>query len=298
MNPQFPLYVVSKGRAESRLTSKALERANIPYSIVIEEAEYDDYSAVIDPAKILILDPKYQDVYEPLDDLGRTKSLGPGPARNFVWDHANDRGYAWHWVMDDNIRQWFRMNHNKQFGLGDGTLWRACEDWVLRYKNIGMAGPNYDMFVPRRAPKPPLTLNTRIYSCNLVRNDAPFRWRGRYNEDTILSLDMLEGGWCTVLFNGFLQKKIATQYMTGGNTREFYAHEGTYPKTAMLVREYPKYARIVSRWGRIHHKVDYSSFGHNYLRRKPDIEIPKGINEYGMQIVTAGKSDRKAALQK
>jgi hypothetical protein len=38
-----------------RLTSKALEKINLPYRIVIEPQEFDHYSAVIDPAKILTL---------------------------------------------------------------------------------------------------------------------------------------------------------------------------------------------------------------------------------------------------
>ena len=88
MNPKYPLYIVSKGRADSRLTSKALEKMNVPYSIVIEEQEYDDYAKVIDEKKILVLDKKYQDEYDTCDDLGNTKSKGPGAARNFVWEHS------------------------------------------------------------------------------------------------------------------------------------------------------------------------------------------------------------------
>ena len=52
MNPDYPIYIVSKGRWESRLTSKALERMNVPYFIIIEEQEYDQYASFIDPQKI------------------------------------------------------------------------------------------------------------------------------------------------------------------------------------------------------------------------------------------------------
>ena len=44
MNPKYPIYIISKGRAESRLTSKALERLKVPYRIVIEPQEYDEYA--------------------------------------------------------------------------------------------------------------------------------------------------------------------------------------------------------------------------------------------------------------
>ena len=55
INPKYPVYIISKGRWESRQTSKALEAMKIPYRIVIEEQEYDQYSAIIDPEKILVL---------------------------------------------------------------------------------------------------------------------------------------------------------------------------------------------------------------------------------------------------
>ena len=45
MKPKYPIYIISKGRADTRLTSKALEKMNVAYRIVIEPQEYDDYAA-------------------------------------------------------------------------------------------------------------------------------------------------------------------------------------------------------------------------------------------------------------
>lgn len=36
MNPRYPVYVISKGRWESRLTVKALLQRDIPFHVVIE----------------------------------------------------------------------------------------------------------------------------------------------------------------------------------------------------------------------------------------------------------------------
>ncbi len=55
LNPRYPVYIVSKGRAANPLTAKALDRMTVPYRIVIEPQERDEYAAVIDPAKILTL---------------------------------------------------------------------------------------------------------------------------------------------------------------------------------------------------------------------------------------------------
>ena len=85
-NPQFPLYIPTKGRADSRLTAKVLEEMNVPFRLVIEDQEYKTYADVIDKSKLLVLDKKYQDDYDTCDDLGSTKSKGPGAARNFIWD--------------------------------------------------------------------------------------------------------------------------------------------------------------------------------------------------------------------
>lgn len=287
MSRDVPIYIVSKGRWHDnrRKTSKAFERMGVPYRIIVEEQERKEYSAVIDPAKVLVLDPEYQRRYETLDELGDQKSNGPGPARNFAWDHAIQAGAAWHWVVDDNIVSFVRLHQNHKIPVMSDAFFRPMEDFVARYENIAMAGPNYYMFAPRKTKVPAFVVNTRVYSCNLIRNDVPFRWRGRYNEDTILSLEMLKSGWCTVLFNALLQHKRPTQEVKGGNDEAFYQHEGTLPKSQMLCREHPDICRLTWKFGRWHHQCDYRPFKYNRLKLRDDIEIPDEPNEYGMRLV-------------
>ena len=284
MNPKYPIYIVSKNRSDTRFTSKALEKMNVPYHIIIEESDRDKYSAVIDEQKILILPEKYLDEYDTFDDLGRTKSTGPGAARNFAWDHSVKRGAERHWVMDDNIVGFMRWNNNLQLYVVTGAYFRAMEDFVDRYKNVAMAGPNYFMFAARKTKAPPFITNTRIYSCNLIKNDLPYRWRGRYNEDTDLSLRILKDGWCTVQFNAFLQHKITTQAVKGGNTADFYQKEGTLPKSKMQVDMHPDVSKLVWKFNRWHHHVDYRPFKKNKLIKKDNIIIPKEPNNYGMAL--------------
>jgi hypothetical protein len=288
MNPRFPLYIVSKGRWESRYTSKALEKIGVPYSIVVEEQEYDKYATVISPDKILVLDKRYQDEYDIFSDVG-VKSTGAGAARNFVWAHAISRGFDYHWVMDDNIREFYRFNKNLAVKVGSGTMFRVCEDFITRYENVYMAGPNYFMFVSFRDLNPSFIANTRIYSCNLIKNDIPYRWRGRYNEDTDLSLRILKGGYCTILFNAFLQWKLTTQTVSGGNTDELYREGGTLVKSEQLRDMHPDVTKVVWKFGRWHHHVDYSKFKGNKLILKPGVTVRHGINNYGMKLVKVTK---------
>jgi len=125
-------------------------------------------------------------------------------------------------------------------------------------------------------------LNTRVYSNLLIRNDLPYRWRGRYNEDTDLCIRALKDGWCTILFNAFLADKVATMAMKGGNTDELYKEDGRLKMAQSLVDQHPDVARVSFKWGRPQHHVDYSKFKKNKLKLKPGLEIPEGINEYGL----------------
>ena len=284
MQPRFPLYIPSKSRADTATTPRVLDKIGVPYRLVIEEQQYEAYSQHFPKEKLLILDPVYQQNYNTFDDLGDSKSKGPGPARNFIWQHSISEGYDWHWVMDDNIKRFARLHKNQRIEVGDGTIFAAMEDFVLRYENIGMAGPQYWMFAPNRSKLPPFVIGTRIYSCNLIRNDLPYRWRGRYNEDTDLSLVMLKNGWSTVQFNAFLQDKLTTQTMGGGNTEAFYAAEGTMPKSQMLVDMHPDVARIAWKFNRWHHYVDYTPFKTMPLIKKADYEAPQ-TNPYKLKMV-------------
>ena len=274
MNPVYPIYVISKDRWKSRLTVKALERMRVPYRLVIEPHQYDQYAAVVDPAKILTL---------PFSNLGQ----GSIPARNWVWEHAKASGAYRHWILDDNISGFFRLNRNMKIPAGDGTIFRAAEHFVDRYENVAIAGFQYYMFAPRKAKLPPFVRNTRIYSCILIKNDIPYRWRGRYNEDTDLSLRVLKDGWCTVLFNAVLAFKMTTMTMPGGNTDELYQGDGRLRMAQSLKEQHPDVVEVTWKWHRWQHAVDYRPFKRNKLILKPGVVIREGVNNFGMQLTEA-----------
>jgi hypothetical protein len=273
---RYPLYIISKGRWERRATSKALEKINVPYHIVIEPQEFDQYAAAIDESKILVL---------PFSNLGQ----GSIPARNWVWEHAIERDAERHWILDDNIREFYYLNRNYHNHISTGFTFRAIEDFVDRYTNVAMAGMQYITFAIQRDKASPIRLNTRVYSCILIQNRVSHRWRGRYNEDTDLSLRCLKSGWCTILFNAFTMDKATTMTSKGGNTDELYRQDecfdGRLEMAKSLQRQHPDVTKIVWKWGRWQHQVDYRPFKNNRLRKKPGVEIPQGVNNYGMKLV-------------
>lgn len=290
MNPRFPVYIVSKGRYERRPTANALERMGVPYYIVVEEKEKEQYEKAV-KGTVLVLPQKYLDEYDTFWERESDNKTGPGAARNFCWDHSIANGFEWHWVVDDNVESFERFNNNIKIECLCGNPFYICEEFVLRYENIAQAGINYSIFCPANEGRPPIIFNTRIYSILLIRNDIPYRWRGRYNEDTDLSLRALKDGWCTVQFNAFLAGKRATQTVKGGNTEEFYLKEGTLPKSKMLEEMHPDCARVVWKFNRWHHEVNYSKFKGNILKFKKNIDLKSDVNEYGLVLVKKRTTD-------
>lgn len=287
MNPNFPVYIVSKGRAENGLTTRALQEMGVPHYIVVEQQELGLYRAGRCFGELIVLPQSYKDEYELCDEDGFSKSTGPGPARNFCIDHSKSNGFARHWVMDDNIDAFHYLNNNEKFEVRTGSTLRAAEDFVCRYSNVPVAGLNYYSFCKKTDKVPPYILNTRIYSCLLIENDSGYRWRARYNEDTDLSLRVLKDGLCTIQFNAFLCGKITTQRMRGGNSADFYDEEGTLPKSKMLADLHPDVAKVVFKFNRWHHYVDYSPFKDNRLKKIVNTDLMPKVNNYGLKLVNA-----------
>jgi hypothetical protein len=271
MKNKYPIYVISKGRWESRLTSKALERMKAEYRIVVEPQEYDNYAKYIDKEKILVL---------PFSNLGQ----GSIPARNWVWEHAISEKSKKHWILDDNIYDFYRLNKNKRHIVQTPVIFRCCEDFTERYENVPISGMNYRFFVVATEKYPPFYVNTRVYSCILINNSIKHRWRGRYNEDTDLCLRILKDGFCTILFNAFLIEKAATMRLKGGNTDELYAGAGRLKMAQSLQEQHPDICTITWKFNRWQHQVNYDVFKKNKLIRRKDFVLKNVINNYGMQL--------------
>lgn len=254
---KYPIYIVSKNRSSRCITARALDRMNTDYRVIVEKDQLEDYAKYIDRNKLIVLPQKYLDEYDTCDNVVG-KSKGPGAARNFAWDLSKD--YKRHWVMDDNIDFFAIFDNNQKIRVYSETAFRVMEDFTDRYSNIAISGPNYYKFCKETDACPPFITNTRIYSCLLINNSYPGRWRGRYNEDTDLSLCALKKRWCTIQFNYVLQDKITTQRMKGGNTDEFYEKEGTRLKSEMIAELHPDVAQVKWKFNRWHHEVNYAVF--------------------------------------
>ena len=285
--PRYPIYIPSKGRFDICRTADFLIKDGVSFRLVVEPQEADEYCSRYGGERILVL---------PFRDRGSVI-----PARNWIKDHATAEGHERHWQLDDNIKQIYRWYGGKRIRCKSGPAFAAIEDFVDRYENVAIAGMNYTMFAVANLQA--FNANCHVYSCTLVLNSIPHRWRGRYNEDTDICLQVLADGWCTVLVNAFLADKEETMVMKGGNTDAIYRGDGRLMMARSLERMWPGVVETKRRFGRPQHFVydGWKRFD-TPLKLKPGLSLEnfeEHSNEYGLrleQIAEEIKSDKLKQL--
>lgn len=281
--PRYPIYIPSKGRHRTLQSSTFLflSEDSVPFRVVVEPQEEEDYKALLDgmDCDILVL---------PFSNLGQ----GSIPARNWIRDHAVAEGHRRHWQLDDNIRYIRRLYRGERIPCDAGVGLRVTEDFSDRYTNVGVSGLNYQFFVTEETYVP-YYLNVHVYSCTLVNHEMPYVWRGRYNEDTDLCLQALAGGWCTVLINTFVADKQTTMTGKGGNMTELYAgdverewrYAGREKMADALAKMWPEVVTVDTRYGRPQHVVDWKKFDHE-LKPVEGLDVSKlpKVDSYGLKL--------------
>lgn len=247
---KFPVYIISKGRYDKTLTADNFEMSGIDYLIAVEPQEYNQYCKKLGSKRVLKL---------PFSNLG----LGSYPARNFCWEHAKAQGYKYHWIFDDNIMNFYKWVNSKRIQIKDiDKALIYIESHAIK-NNIDISGFEEYNF-SRKIPKRPFKFYCHVYSAMLIKNDLPYRWRLKYNEDVDLCLQVLHNGGITSPCVYYTMNKVSTsKKMKGGNQDELY--KGNDPKkkllkAKMLEKVWPQYAKTVIRFNRYHHFVDWKVF--------------------------------------
>lgn len=279
---QYPIFVISYNRAKNHTTAKWLAKYGVKHFMVIHKEQMNDYKKYATAemkqyTTFIEFDDSYKLKYETCDNIPHTvKNAGSGAERNFAWDYSKKLGSKAHWLMDDNMA-FFHITgktpkgsyiRKKCTAKDFADKWHKAEHFFNKYENLLMLElAQNDFFF--QLHKLTYALNTRCFSCNLIWNDMPLRWRGRYNEDVILSTDVMVSGYCIASYIGGVRKsKQSARCAIGGNhaiktgdTESLYADGFDYKyssedKTNLLLKVYPKYYRKVIKYGRIHHEYN------------------------------------------
>lgn len=246
----YPVYIISKGRYDVTLTADNLRNSNINYLIAVEPQEYDLYVKKLGKDNVLKL---------PFSNLG----LGSYPARNFCWEHAKSKGHKYHWLFDDNIQCWKKWINGKRKSIEDLKPAFLYVEQYAKKTNIDILGFEEPNFVVK-PPKKPFKSNCHVYSAMLIKNNLPYRWRLKYNEDVDLCLQVLHNGGSTASCVYYMADKVSTAVkMKGGNQTELYQGnkaEKNLLKAKMLEAVWPQYVKTVIRFNRHHHLINWKIF--------------------------------------
>lgn len=285
--PQYPIFIPSRGRAKESLTANAFKDDGVPFRIVVEHDQWDEYREQW-PEETLIRLPFVDDGNGYKVDLdGVThKEWGGGavPARNWIRAYAQDHGYKKHWQFDDNIRKFRMLVGKERIPVHAGSAVRISEDWADRYENLGLCSINYAMFAVPGSVTKPIRFNHYCYSATLVDHNMPCWWRGRYNDDTDLCLQALSQGWATAHLNVVLVDKVATMTMRGGMHLLYDKNiDGRLKMANALERVWPGVVRVTRRFGRPQHYVDWDKFD-VIPQLKPGIKLEDfpQVDQYGL----------------
>lgn len=254
LNSKYPIFIVSKGRADISYTAKMFNEDNLDYKILVEPQEYKEYLKYHDENKLIKL---------PFSNLG----LGSYPARNYAKEISNSKA---HWIFDDNINGACKFVKGSKIPCSSALAIDRAEKLYDRYSNLDILAFNYRYFVATSASKAFYT-NVHCYSCMLINNSADIEWRLKYNEDVDLCLQVLSQNRCTILLNAYCMNKISTaQKLRGGNQTELYQNNDVtkkIEKALTLQKQWPQYVELKMRYNRPHHYIDWKKhFKHQLIR--------------------------------
>lgn len=225
---QYPIYIPSRGRADSCFVADLLIKENAAnLFIVVEPQDYLSYKN------------KYGKIVISMDE----NNCGVAYARNFCKIHSIENFKShYHWQFDDNIKS-FRIRENNKNNKCSGIN-NICkvERTVNLYKNIAIAGMGYTTFA--FGCKKSLSINKSPASGFIVNNKIPINWRKDVVVDVDYALQCLKIGFCTLVFNYLLIEKPPPFTMKGGCTEIEYGGDKREKRTLKLKEYWPDLVNI------------------------------------------------------
>lgn len=223
----FPIYIPSKGRGSKCTTAMKLDKAGIPYTLVVEKEElgaYSDYAG-----------RKYV-----LAESGR----GLGYSKHEILKHSKENGEQYHWCIDDDMQSMCHLVSGYiEVGAWDYLLQKLEEEIfpLLSSEKVFLAGPSYRQLL-LADPEEQFTWNRHLGTFVLVNSNAPINYDPSYRcrQDIRFTLDNLHAGWKSLRHNwiGFGSQTMGDGKGFGGN-QELYRQNAQVEYVNRVVAAYP-----------------------------------------------------------
>lgn len=268
------IYIISKGRPRCT-TAKTLTSIDYPGEWYIVCGNNDD---TIDEyvenwgEHVLVFD-WYDEITrtDTLDNFGfDNMASGAVPVRNATCEIARRRGERRHWQLDDDYYGFYRTipKTMKKKRLDGQELFDTLHEVALFADSCNLSNCGISLTTIESTPQKAGMYSPRVFNAHNMPTDPQkfTRWRGRMNDDLINAIETYRKGGFEMSFYFASISMEPSQQEKGGLT-DLYKAEGTVRKTAYPVLLAPNAVKLVTKYGRYHHRVNWRQV------------VPKMLNE-------------------
>ena len=229
-NPiKYPICILSYKRANKYgFTSKLLSRLKIPHYLFVEPQEEDIY-------KEWIGDDLYCSIVIGARNYSIEDKMGSSPMRNFILDCGKENSFDMVWMLDDNIKSYKRYYQGVKNDIESYDIFASVEEYIRRYDNVGIVSHNFNPFIREGDARTCIVKNNKCYSSMLIHTGNDIRFRYKYNEDVLMSIEYICKGFCNLSFNHILYDKDTSGSNKGGNQENIYCDNGYKKKYDYLL---------------------------------------------------------------
>ena len=260
------VYIISKGRPQCR-TAQTLTRINFPGAWFIvcgtNDETLEQYMARWGSERVLVFDFDEQvEKTDTMDNFGfEAKASGACPVRNAVREISWARGELRHWQLDDDYTGFARFDPvtRKNRGIRDGAELYEMMTAVSAFGHaVGLRNVGFPPSTMEVCPARVGGWSRRVFNAHNLPSDPELftPWVGRMNDDLINAINTWRRGGAEMTVKFMSMNMPPTQSEKGGLT-EMYRNDGAVRKTAYAVMACPVAVKLVERFMRCHHKVDW-----------------------------------------
>jgi len=209
---RYKINILSLGRYKDKLgtTHKILSKMKIHHFMFVESDEYELYNNWINQEYCQLINSGY--------NYSKELNEGGQHIRNFIIEYWLERGEEFIWMLDDNIKKYLRLWRGNKIEIESKEIFTSIEHYISHFDNIGLCSHNINGFVNGNGRRDCITKNGKHFSSLLINIRTGLRFRFKYNEDHILSIDNLCSGYQTLCFNHIMYDKPTSGKQKGGNS--------------------------------------------------------------------------------
>jgi hypothetical protein len=173
----LPILICSKGRPDGP-TFRLLDAAYLPYQVIVENHEADTYAAALGDNRVIRM---------------AARDRGLAYSRQFALDYARAKNWPWYWMLDDDIKGFFRTVDKKTVPTAANALEFAQD--LTEYNECGQIGLEYQQFAWSNTKS--IVWNSYCDVAVCIRTDLPVNYRTQlpFKSDRDFTLQILSLGF-------------------------------------------------------------------------------------------------------